>query len=497
GTPPSKRYGHTASLWRNQIVIFGGSNDFQEFCNDIVVFDLTTRSWSRPKVTGHNVAARYLHSATVWKDKLYVYGGFARGHDCTYVLAELWILDLLTFTWSEPHAVPPRYNHSATLAGDTMYIYGGKDGSGKTVGDLLALDPTGSTPSWKSITDMTGPMPLLKSQHFAEYLDPEGLLIIFGKYVSTDGPPEKTAYGLWALDVARRSWKLLPMEEDFDEGMWSYFTVDTLLPRRFVLLGNVSPRRGQAYDHFQDMRVVDPEALGIWQIPKPRFTQDISALLAQTMMDSTLPYDFTLVTSGDVRLRAHKAILWARWPHFRHLLGSGMAETTEGLLRLPEPPSVIFSLLTYLYTDQLPKERSPYPSPKGTMVLGSMYFLRRLCKLCSRRLAERWIQPETCGAILEAAIDAREDGLRAITLSYIYRYYGRVLRAGGLEDLRHETWQAFRASVPIDASLLSPGAMRSKAPVASVEGTRREGERRDTREREEEERGGEGEDREA
>lgn len=37
--------------------------------------------WIQPEIKG-SVQARYLHSATVYNDKLFVYGGFAKSTDC-------------------------------------------------------------------------------------------------------------------------------------------------------------------------------------------------------------------------------------------------------------------------------------------------------------------------------------------------------------------------------------------------------------------------------
>ncbi|RUS16955.1 hypothetical protein BC938DRAFT_476410, partial [Jimgerdemannia flammicorona] len=81
GVAPSKRYGHTASLWRNHIIIFGGCNEFSDYCSDLCVFDIQKSTWIRPEIRGLNVPARYLHTATVYDDKLYVYGGFAKNSD--------------------------------------------------------------------------------------------------------------------------------------------------------------------------------------------------------------------------------------------------------------------------------------------------------------------------------------------------------------------------------------------------------------------------------
>ena len=62
-------------------VSLGGCNEYQEYCNDIHIFNLKTSTWHQPAITG-SVSARYLHSATLFEDRLIVYGGFAKSSDC-------------------------------------------------------------------------------------------------------------------------------------------------------------------------------------------------------------------------------------------------------------------------------------------------------------------------------------------------------------------------------------------------------------------------------
>ena len=81
GTPPCKRYGHTATLWNNHIIVFGGCNEYQEYCNDVHLFDIQKSTWYQPELNGI-VPARYLHSATMYNDKLFIYGGFAKNSEC-------------------------------------------------------------------------------------------------------------------------------------------------------------------------------------------------------------------------------------------------------------------------------------------------------------------------------------------------------------------------------------------------------------------------------
>lgn len=61
----------------------GGCNEYQEYCGDVHIFNLKTSTWHQPAITG-SVSSRYLHSATVFEDKLIIYGGFAKSSDCKY-----------------------------------------------------------------------------------------------------------------------------------------------------------------------------------------------------------------------------------------------------------------------------------------------------------------------------------------------------------------------------------------------------------------------------
>lgn len=47
-----------------------------------------------------------------------------------------------------------------------------------------------------------------------------------------------------------------------------------------------------------------------------------------------VPYDFTIIIDGKLEFPVHKAILWARWPYFRFMMDSGMAEANSSRLEL-------------------------------------------------------------------------------------------------------------------------------------------------------------------
>jgi hypothetical protein len=447
------------------------------------------------------VPARYLHTATVINDQLYVYGGFAKNTECTYVLSQMSVLDLTTFTWSKPYTVPPRYNHSATLAahGKQLYIYAGKDESGKTVCDLFAihLDTFKVMPQ----VTLTGDVAYLKSQHFTEYIG-NNQLMVFGKYADT---PDKDDYGLWLLDLESLEWRQLFKDKCFTLGVWNYFAViqpdelvnvpyfpteddddqDAVAHQEFcgllnkehlmfVFLGNMDKDRPQPYDHFRDLLVVDPEMIGLWQVPQSTMQSNLADLLesgrdwADFEIRSTYsePADdptpenkrYTLPMPSarppSLAIKCHRAILWARWPHFRTMLSSGMRESHLDHLNIPEPPQIVAAFVHYLYTDQLAANTS-CDILCGLLVLASIYFLPRLVKLCCQHLVDRCLSAKTCIIIFQSAVEANEVGLKSLALEYIFAHFGAVLKSKALMQLSDIAMEELLSAVSEDATLVA------------------------------------------
>ncbi|ORX96608.1 galactose oxidase [Basidiobolus meristosporus CBS 931.73] len=444
GKPPTKRYGHTSSLYGGYIIIFGGSNEFQEYCNDLVLYNIEKKTWIHPHVNGPKVAARYLHTATVYKDKLYVYGGFARNSDCTYVLDELNILDLKTFTWSEPISVPPRYNHSATIVGDKIYIYAGKDESGSTVDDLFSLDLVNL--KIHPCFGITGKIELLKSQHFTEAVG--NRLLVFGKYICEAIP--QAAYGLWALDLTTWKWTQMDCKSALSNGVWNYFTVmedESKDHTNLLLLGNTEKVRPTPYDHFRDLLSLNLESFGIWTIPPSTVNSDFAYLLNEQELS-----DFQIVTEEGRTLYVHKVILVARWPHFRSLLQSNMSEINGGRMKVEESYPVMHTFLKYIYQDSFDEE-SPWHITADVLVLAEMYMVHRLKKICANLLYHKHLRVDTCAYIFQQAVMSQEEGLKVLVVEYIFENYGAVMKTSGLLDMPAHIREDFLECVPDDATL--------------------------------------------
>ncbi|KAI1303766.1 hypothetical protein EDD11_005305 [Mortierella claussenii] len=450
GVPPTKRYGHTAVLWNQCIIIFGGSNEYYEYRDDVIVFSLKTKTWSRPEIRGE-VPARYLHSATVYKNKMYVYGGFAKNSKCTYVLGELRILNLDTWTWSEAYQVPARYNHSASLVGHKLWVYAGKDEAGNTVSDLHSIDLM--TLRVLPHTGISGKVVLLKSQHFSEAIGNQ--LIVFGKY-----PNETTGtslYGLWIIDLDQLEWRKLDIDRCLEDGLWNYFTIVTKRPQNrrqlepsasgedeldplgssnmdvdvdsinsapsLVFLGNTEKDRPQPYDHFRDVLSINVEYLGVFQVP-PSSLQGHMGL----MLNNEEFSDFTIVPHGSLRkIHVHRMVLSTRWPHFKNMHASGMIESTRASMVLPEPYPVVYAFLSFLYTDAIDLDLE-CSVVCDVMVMANMYLLERLKKLCASILHQHHLQVDTCVRIFQAACISQEHGLKKLSQEFIFRYCGAVMK---------------------------------------------------------------------
>jgi hypothetical protein len=76
------------------------------------------------------------------EDKLFIVGGIT-GHD-NYVLDDICYLDLKTYTWSRSWRFVGRFDHSAYIWGDRVWVYGGLSEDMDKVSDLWWLDLKGN-----------------------------------------------------------------------------------------------------------------------------------------------------------------------------------------------------------------------------------------------------------------------------------------------------------------------------------------------------------------
>ncbi|KAI0392786.1 kelch domain-containing protein [Xylariaceae sp. FL0594] len=148
GDIPGVRMGHTATLYQgDKLLVFGGENEHRTYLSDLIIFDLKTAHWTQPQVSGHVPPGRARHAAVLHDDKLFVLGGIT-GPD-NFVLDDICYLDLKTFTWSKSWRFVARFDHTAYVWADRIWVFGGLSEDMDKVGELWWLDLKGS-PAFES-----------------------------------------------------------------------------------------------------------------------------------------------------------------------------------------------------------------------------------------------------------------------------------------------------------------------------------------------------------
>lgn len=197
---PNGRYGHTLQVISlnnssSRLYLFGGQLENQVY-NDLYYFELNTFKSSKAKWELVEPANNFKpppltnHSTTVYKSKLYVFGGVYNNEK---VSNDLWSFDALTNKWQQiptSGALPPATNeHSCCVANDKLYIYGGNDFSGVIYSSLYVLDL--NTNVWSKLideADIDGPGP--RCGHTMTFVPKYNKIVIMGgdknDYVSDD-----------------------------------------------------------------------------------------------------------------------------------------------------------------------------------------------------------------------------------------------------------------------------------------------------------------------
>lgn len=157
GLKPSPRESHSAVLYENVIVIFGGMNG-QQRLNDTWTFDINTNRFEKMECSGFTPTARSLHTANVSNDTMYIYGGFVcadyKTWSCT---SSFQCLNLDTMTWKNSASIElinkksvPRASHSSFEHYGRIYFWCGRKDSSLTKqseeGDCWYIETRPPTP---------------------------------------------------------------------------------------------------------------------------------------------------------------------------------------------------------------------------------------------------------------------------------------------------------------------------------------------------------------
>lgn len=88
-----QRTGHTAVLYRDSMIVFGGEDEKGTLHNDVHAFSLDKSAWSKLSTTGDAPSGRTGHSAVVHGSSMYVFGG-ATDNKSSALSGDLFVLSL-------------------------------------------------------------------------------------------------------------------------------------------------------------------------------------------------------------------------------------------------------------------------------------------------------------------------------------------------------------------------------------------------------------------
>ncbi|XP_026807019.1 uncharacterized protein LOC113549757 [Rhopalosiphum maidis] len=157
---PKGRRGHTALVYRNSMIIYGGYRDLKGSTNEMWAFHFDTESWHLLSQGRVLPPARHKHSAIIHDDIMWVYGGMTDLHE----RSDLWKFDFVKKKWSVLKTkVNPGllHGHSATKVMGSMIIFGGKKG-GQFSNDLWKF--YFATETWEKVhTTYPQPPPICEA----------------------------------------------------------------------------------------------------------------------------------------------------------------------------------------------------------------------------------------------------------------------------------------------------------------------------------------------
>ncbi|KAF2074200.1 hypothetical protein CYY_004486 [Polysphondylium violaceum] len=201
---------HSAVVYKNKMYVYGGhlpdSHTFiKDVKKDVHSFDFENRKWNKELCVGSDMPEKTEHSAVVYKNGMYVFGGYSG--NASYLDINLYKLDLDTLessvlqgTGSKPQG---RSAHSANVWREYMYIFGGWNG---TESNNTFYRINLETLEWSQVPAKGTPPPCIRSHSAVIYDD---FMYIIGGY----GPNGHTEFP-YSYDLLNNEW--IPMIDNRD-----------------------------------------------------------------------------------------------------------------------------------------------------------------------------------------------------------------------------------------------------------------------------------------
>ncbi|KAJ2962716.1 hypothetical protein NQZ79_g2181 [Umbelopsis isabellina] len=443
GEVPPPLVGASTTVVNNSLYVFAGRTvSSRRMTNDLYVLDLETFIWSRfipPPDSEPAPKSRYFHSASVYQDKIVFFGGMGYSRTSTEGLCALddvcW-LDTETMEWHYIESLPtlfnarPRYAHLSTVSGNKLIIVGGQDLNNQYISEINVFDlellqwvqvcpfdrqcgayrsvsvspssscsvPLFGSRSWEEetlyegdknpnlqrrqsilnknntlfrlsyssppVTGVENPVYIYSNYNFTDVKRelqlfcspnaapnrvqdhstgmsgtalPPGLRFptghILGHHMILAGTcltPSTQMFQLWALNLTNLVWTRIDSGAILSSGSWNRGILHEA-SSRFLVLGNRDRSLLDDYNHrqvnFDHLATVDTEAFGIY-IPPASTCAPIAQELGLSVLNDPVMADFEILSADGKMFPVNSLVLSERWPYFAELMVKA-AETPD------------------------------------------------------------------------------------------------------------------------------------------------------------------------
>ncbi|EFA75147.1 Kelch repeat-containing protein [Heterostelium album PN500] len=207
---PPPRVCHTAVVYNNLMYVYGGhlpdSHTFiRDVKSDLHEYNFERRKWTKKVTKGKPLPEKTEHSAVVYQDSMYIFGGYSGPQ--TYLDVSIYKLNLETFEGSsiEGSGNHPsgRSAHCAVVWSHYMYIFGGWDGT-ESNNSFFRFNFLNEM--WEEVPAKGTPPPCIRSHSCVLF---DNFLYIIGGY----GPEGHTEFP-YSYDLVNDVW--IPMANNRD-----------------------------------------------------------------------------------------------------------------------------------------------------------------------------------------------------------------------------------------------------------------------------------------
>ncbi|KAI8327962.1 hypothetical protein BC941DRAFT_445958 [Chlamydoabsidia padenii] len=492
--PMSGRIKHSATIYQDKLYIAGGLDRHDHVADTVLVLNLLTYEWLPPLA----FVPRSQHMTFVYNKRLYLFGGYHPDMSRSNVLSFL-DLESTSVTQLEidsPSAPPLAAGEQfAQICGDQLVVVVTTCSSSSS--DLIhdkKMNNINSNNDMNNDNSTTNIDNTIRHEN-GDQQDNEPTINTMPRSTSSCSLSSGDT-GLWTIDLTSMQWQ----HHDITTGQchWQYFSMAEHA-NNLILFGATDDDLDEYYTMVLQIHLKEH---GIVPVPPSQLGTDLAGLLLSASASNnnnnnndnninnnnnnnsnnnndtnssssnnhvnnnnnssslssyaTTTADFTLLSStGGGQVKVHRLVLLARWPHFAHLMNSGMVESLGDTMTLPEPLAVIQTFVRFLYTDTLQVNDDGDTSDlvADLMVMANLYLLPRLLALCVRRLYG-CISTPSVAKIYQAAIHAGQDALAQVALAYMLRHFGQVVKTPGFRTLPSSTMARLLDQIPFFSSIL-------------------------------------------